>query len=289
MALQVRLPYYAADLPSPLPTETEIDNGPDIALKYGGRRIVQVGQHFVVKFGEGVDLLEGENMMFIQENTNIPVPRVYALYSIPSTGKNYIVMERIQGRTLTSLWPQLTPSEKDSIMTTVRSYFYELRRLPPPDYYGSLGARRLLDEIFWTREAEPAINGPFASEDAINEAFARKYVYDGRPPFRAEFYRQCLPHVFHDHPPTFTHGDFQRKNIIIEGEVNEAGLQTNKEMRVVFLDWEKSGWYPSYWEYCLAVCALRWDDDWCLWLGKALDPFASEAAWLQTLRLELWS
>ncbi|KAL2823118.1 phosphotransferase enzyme family protein [Aspergillus granulosus] len=288
MASLVSLPYYASDVPFPLPTDTEIDDAPDITLAYGGRRVVQVG-HYVVKFGKCVNLLEGENLLFVREKTNIPVPQVYAIYTKPETGKNYIVMEQIHGETLQSLWPRLTSPEKDSIMTTMRVYFNELRNLPPPDYYGSLGGRSLLDEIFWTYKPEPAINGPFTSEDALNEAFALKYIYDGRPNFRADFYRQCLPRILHNHQPTFTHGDFQRKNIIIQRAEDEAGVEAPKGIRVVLLDWEKSGWYPSYWDYCLAVCALRWDDDWGLWIEKTLDPFVSVAAWLQTLRLELWS
>ncbi|RAK85510.1 hypothetical protein BO79DRAFT_231441 [Aspergillus costaricaensis CBS 115574] len=91
MATTITLPYYARDIPCPLPTTSEIDAAPDISLEYGGRRIVEIGDHLVAKFGKGVDLIEGENMLFVQENTSIRVPRVYALYSDPSTGKNYIV------------------------------------------------------------------------------------------------------------------------------------------------------------------------------------------------------
>jgi hypothetical protein len=175
------------------------------------------------------------------------------------------------------------------ITTTLRRYFAELRHLPHPAYYGSLGGRSLSDEIFCTVKPEPAINGPFASEDELNEAFARRYLYDGQPPFRAEFYRQCLPRLLRGNRPTFAHGDFQKKNIIIQRKSDGATTDYHREMRVVMLDWEKSGWLPSYWEYCLAVCALRYDDDWCLWVAKALIPFISESVWLQTLRLELWS
>jgi hypothetical protein len=85
------------------------------------------------------------------------------------------------------------------------------------------------------------------------------------------------------------HGDFQRKNIIIQRKADGATQGDHDEIRVGFLDWEKSGWLPNYLEYCLAVCALRYDDDWCLWVEKALDPFISDSAWFQALRLELWS
>ena len=110
------IPFYAADLPCPLPTDSEIENAPDISLEYGGRRVVGIGHHFVVKFGQGVDLAEGENMLFVRENTNICVPRVYALYSDTKTGKSFIVMERIIGETLLAAWPHLTPIDKTHIL-----------------------------------------------------------------------------------------------------------------------------------------------------------------------------
>lgn len=126
MAPLFTVPYHATDIPAPLSTESKIDNALDISLEYGGWRIVGVGQYFVMKFRKGVSLLEGENMMFIWETTNIPVPQVYALYLNSSTGNNYIVMEYVHGDTLTSLWPQLDPFEKESIMKTVKGYFDEL-------------------------------------------------------------------------------------------------------------------------------------------------------------------
>ncbi|EEQ88985.1 phosphotransferase enzyme family protein [Blastomyces dermatitidis ER-3] len=288
MDSSVRLPYYAADVPFPLPTEAEIENAPNISPEYGGRWVVQVGCHYVVKFGKGVNLVEGENMLFVREMTKVPVPRVYALYSNPQTCKNYIVMEHIAGDTLAKLWASLTCAEKESIVAKLRGYYKELRQLPSPGYYGSIGKRCFLDEIFWTRHEEVTINGLFTTEAALNEAMARKYTYDGWPCYRADFYRQCLSHIFCGHKPMFTHGDCQRKKIMIQSDPQRT-TASNRALELVILDWEKSGWYPSYWEYCLAVCALHWDDDWGLWIEKMLDPFIAEVSWLQMLRLELWS
>ncbi|KAJ5988259.1 phosphotransferase enzyme family protein [Penicillium waksmanii] len=279
------IPFYAAELPHPLPTNSEIENAPDISLEYGGRRVVGVGQHFVVKFGQGVDLAEGENMLFVRENTNICVPRVFALYSDTKTGKSFIVMERIIGQTLLAAWPQLTQTEKQDILSDLRIQFNEMRQLPSPNYFGSFGKRKLLDGIFWTEEPDPLVNGPFDSEESLNEAMLRKYSHNGGPHYRVEYLRKCLPLIFQDHKATFTHGDLQRKNIIIQEKIQ----QDDKRTRAVLIDWEKSGWYPAYWEYCLAVCALRWDDDWPICIDTILTPFVSEAAWLQSLRLELWS
>lgn len=285
MQTSIDVPFYATELPRPLPTGAEIENAPDISMECGGRRIVAVGQHFVVKFGLGVNLLEGENMLFVREKTNIPVPRVFALYSDPKTGKNSIVMERILGQTLLSAWPRLTASEKEDISSDLRKYFDDLRQLPSENYFGSIDKRRLLDEIFWTQEPDPLINGPFDSQEDLNEAMVRKYIYNGGPHFRAEYLRKSFPFILKNYEATFTHGDLQRKNIII----HEKSHQNDGKASLVIIDWEKSGWYPGYWEYCLAVCALRWDDDWSLWIDSILTPFVSEAAWFQSLRLELWS
>jgi hypothetical protein len=42
------------------------------------------------------------------------------------------------------------------------------------------------------------------------------------------FNRQCLPRIFHGHQPTFTHGDFQRRNIIVQRAENKAGVEAPK-------------------------------------------------------------
>ncbi len=91
-------------------------------------------------------------------------------------------------------------------------------------------------------------------------------------------------------------GCWQRRaaNIIVrkvaprEGCIN-AGQMLEDEFEVTIIDWEKAGWYPNYWEYCLAICALRWDDDWCLYIQDFLPLYHAEALWLQMLRFELWS
>lgn len=148
-------------------------------------------------------------------------------------------MEKIPGRLLLSIWPDISPAEKDCIIAALRENFNELRQLVPPNYYGSLGKRYFLDGIFWTQSPEPAINGPFSSGNAIIEAMAQKYTYDGRSSYRADDYRQCLPRVLHDNGPVFTHGEFQRKNIIVQ-KTGEQNSGDSPKFQIVILDWEKS-------------------------------------------------
>ncbi|TPX25060.1 hypothetical protein DIZ76_010509 [Coccidioides immitis] len=283
--LHVKLPYFAPDIPYSLPTPAEIQAAP-LLVSHNGYKVVKVSDHFVVKFGRAsqVDLLEGLNMLFVQQATKLKVPRVYALYNDPESSTNYIIMEFIKGDTLDTQWAHLTHCEKSEIAMILRQYFDELRSFPSPGFFGSIGKSHLLHGIFWTSQPTPSINGPFNSEAALNEALALKYLEtaDTRTTYKADFYRRSLSHVFRGHDPKFTHADFQRKNVIIRRLPGNANTNTN-QYEVTLIDWELAGWYPSYWEYSVAMCASRWDDDWDEWVAKILQPFNAEFPWLRML------
>lgn len=157
----IKLPYFASDIPHPLPKHTEMEKA-TILIKHNGFKVVQVDDKFVVKFGAAsqVDLLGGVNMLFVQQTTRVKVPRVYALYNDPESSTNYIIMEYIEGDSLDTQWAHFTDSEKCEIATTLRQYFDELRNLPSPGFFGSIGKKHLLHGIFWTPQSAPSINGP---------------------------------------------------------------------------------------------------------------------------------
>jgi hypothetical protein len=158
MAGSVALPFIADRIPSALPTNTEIQASKEILSQYGSRTVARVGRDFVVKYGRGVDIIEGENMLYVQRMTKIAIPKVYAIYTEPVTRMNYIVMEHIDGDTLAARWPCLSDEQKELVMVKLRRYFDELRRLPQPGYFGSLDRRCLLDDVFWTHERVVSIN-----------------------------------------------------------------------------------------------------------------------------------
>ncbi|KAI6885883.1 hypothetical protein KC363_g2073 [Hortaea werneckii] len=224
-------------------------------------------------------------MIFVRDSTNIRIPRVYAMYTNATTSNNYIVTERIRGKTLQSQWSFLEETDKQSIIKDLQSNFMDLRKLTPPNpsCYGSLDRWPLQDMVFFPAEPGPKLNGPFDSHEDFIEAMIEKYIRDGGPVFRAEYYRQCLPKILCRCDSLFTHGDLQRKNVMVEKDQGGSGW------KVTILDWEFSGWYPSYWEYSMAFCALgKWDDDWCLHLRRILEPADSEAAWVKPIRLEMF-
>ena len=114
-------------------------------------------------------------MLYVQKNNTVAVPKVYALYTESSTGRNFIVMEYIEGSTLASAWPDLNPLQKSTITAKLGNFYHEIRQLPSLGYFGSLGRRPLVDETFWTRENVPSINGPFETEDERGSS-AKVYI-----------------------------------------------------------------------------------------------------------------
>ena len=124
------LPYFApaSELPQPLPTDQEIHDSTEQYMESGGRRLVRIGP-YMIKYGSGVSVIEGENMLFVSRETTVPMPRVYAIYTgteisiLTNTevDSNYAVMEYLEGDTLGFEWGLLSAQQKESISAQVRS------------------------------------------------------------------------------------------------------------------------------------------------------------------------
>lgn len=98
---------------------------------------------------------------------------------------------------------------------------------------------------------------------------------EGHVPTESRLYEKHLSKVLCNHPPTFTHSDLQRKNIIVQEITGHGG---KKDFRVWLVEWEAAGWYPSYWEYFSAFIGVRWDDDWHDQVERIVDTYIIEAA-----------
>ncbi|KAM5499011.1 hypothetical protein McaMca56_003401 [Microsporum canis] len=257
----VSIPYTAANLPGPLPTKSQIESAPVLSQR-GDTKIVKVDDKYAVKYG--------------------PAAQFFFFEADAESEMNYMVMEYIEGQTLKSCWDTLSDAEKEDIAATLKQYFTELRSLPSPGYYGFLGRRPFESLMFETMEPNPAINGPFETEEDLNEGMILSYA-SRRPKHRAAFMRRALATTFHGHEPKFTHADFQCKNIIVRKTGCEDGKNRKRMYEVTVIDWEEAGWYPSYWEYTVAAHASDWQDDWPNWLAKMMDPYDLEFAWVDMI------
>lgn len=64
-------------------------------------------------------------------------------------------------------------------------------------------------------------------------------------------YRATLPD---DGEILFTHADLHPSNILVD--------ENCPSKIVAVIDWEQSGWYPDYWEFCKAEFTAVYASDW---------------------------
>lgn len=189
--------------------------------------VVLNADNVVVKSSESISLSEVEAMR-VAARADIPVPRVL---DVSKTGKEMqISMSYIQGETLGKLWPDLSADERLDIATQLRGILDKMRALePPPDFIGCCDGTGVRDtRVHFTYD------GPVCKDEAEFNAYLDSSLIDRTPAMlRAAFRGQLRT----DHRIVFTHGDLAPRNIMIkDGKI--TGL----------IDWEESGWYPSYWE-----------------------------------------
>lgn len=255
---------------------TEVLSPPDASAK-----VVRLGHNFAVKFGLGVSLVEGQSQRFIAENTGVPVPKVFDVFSEHLTKINYIVMEYVSGRTLEFLWDSLTPAEKFDITNQLQAALKELRSLQSPPFLGSIGQQPFADGIFWEPVEDPLISGPFQNEAELNEGILRR-LERTEPPSHLSLLRLLMTTTLRDHHIVFTHGDLQPKNIMVDRMgTKENG---NSIFKIKIIDWEISGWYPEYWEFCNATISGRFRPHWLEVIQQILQVYPTEYLMMQNIR-----
>ncbi|KAH8165040.1 hypothetical protein CIB48_g3187 [Xylaria polymorpha] len=234
----IKLPYFAP-APIPLPTYEEIvaqASFNSIVLD-SGRVIVKIGEHFIVKYGKDVNFVEGENMLIVRQYTSLPIPMLYAMYKHEPSGNKVIIMEYIAGEVLSNCYDKLDAKHKALIGAQLRSQLRELRKIPSPGVFGSLGGRPYLAYPWIFKKSV----GPFHSATDFLEAYFNAQFPEarngGRPGIE-ELKSQFLELSKNHNAPVFTHADLQDKNIILR-----------KDGSICIIDWESSSYSPPYFEF----------------------------------------
>lgn len=278
----VKLPYYAprASIPGKLPTIREIERSTAFLAGHQiHQKVVRVGAHFVVKYGLDVSLEEGQTMMYVGEVVKLPVPKVYALFQGPFQRINYIIMQYVPGVPLDRLWWYLSPSQKLNIADDIKEYIKKLRVRSSPKGYCSIGGQPLRHDLFRIRTGPDSwlVKGPFTTEHELNNVIFEKCFGGPGRQYRKLFFGSHASSVLHSHPPTFTHGDLQGKNILVQTAADGT-------YQITFLDWALAGWYPSYWEYVGVIRGCdRFPDDWIHMVEQILQPYPQEWIWFSKL------
>ena len=201
-------------------------------------------------------------------------------------------MQHVTGSTLKCLWPSLQPHQRRIILCKLRTVLDRMRSLPSPLplVYGNIDGGPLPYFLFWTPTSQKEITGPFSSEAELYIGLVEKLRWirndDNQYPSRITWLRKHLPVSLTAHPPTFTHGDIQKKNIIVKSTTSE--ISSDEDFDLVLLDWENAGWYPNYFEYFVCFTGFGWEDDWPQLIETCLDPFPIEALMLMPLYTDIF-
>ncbi|EKM75444.1 hypothetical protein AGABI1DRAFT_79892 [Agaricus bisporus var. burnettii JB137-S8] len=197
--------------------------------------VVFLSNKLCVKFGHFVQLSEASTLQFIAQHTSIPVPKVHCAFVHKDC--TYILMDRIDGKMLLLDWRSRSAESKEKILQQLKEFVTELRSLPPPGPgISNVDGGPLFDFRFPTSNAI----GPFKTIHEFH-LFLRNGIQEWRSDVYPEVNRMI---ALQDRPwpmPVFTHGDLSSLNILARGDTV-----------VGIIDWETSGWFPSYWEHSMA-------------------------------------
>ena len=239
---------------------------------------VPISKHMIVKTGFSVHLMEAATMQYVARHTTIPVPKVYS--SFLRKNQAYIIMERIRGDDLATIWKTLSKESLENIFSQLKTMIQELRSLKPSPNLGvgSCIGGSLYDSRL--PNGTPRF-GPFKTiqdfhgwlRDDIKATQIGSHVTgQDVDDIKAMIARQEGEWA----NPTFTHCDLNPSNILIRGH-EIVGI----------LDWEFSGWYPSYWEYTSAWLGNRTRVEWQGILLSLLDPYPEELE-MEKTRSKWW-
>ncbi|KAG6000195.1 hypothetical protein E4U43_001670 [Claviceps pusilla] len=240
---------------------------------------IPLSSRYILKTGRTVSLTEAATMEFVASQTKIPVPRVYC--SFVRKGQTYIVMERVRGKTFATSWHKLSCSQRDDLFAQLRDMLEELRSLPPPGpMIASFSGGSLCDCRMYGKSPR---FGPFPSAREFHHWLREGAHPDQHPDHKDddEDWLELKKMVdLQDReewePPVFTHCDLNPTNIIVrDGNI------------VSIIDWEMSGWWPSYWEY---TSVWLWGRGWLAWqdnVHKFLDPYPDELE-MERIRQRWW-
>ncbi|CRK19488.1 hypothetical protein BN1708_012645 [Verticillium longisporum] len=136
---------------------------------------------------------------------------------------------------------------------------------PPPVILARIDGSALYDvEVNGNGDKRPW-TGPFDSVKALHDWFAMtsKMGFEAIwPGWTLEETPDGFRHLFPDDSKVvFTHGDLHPTNIMVNPD--------SPGQIVAIIDWEQSGWWPDYWEFCKAECTVGYTSEWRAYFVEA--------------------
>ncbi|EJT99899.1 hypothetical protein DACRYDRAFT_95747 [Dacryopinax primogenitus] len=254
----------------------------------------------LVKFGTAASIVEGQCLYALQGRTVLRVPEVYG-WTVEN-GRAFVYVELIRGVTLQDRWEWLSEKSKTVVCMQIKDMVDDLRQIeedPMNSYVGAIG-NQPPEEILFHSYMTPARS--FHSVAEFHDWFALPAPMP--PGIQVHPGRFDLPD---DASIVFTHGDLHPSNIMISARwpwdrwewswawniwpwdwpdwiswLWKGEWSWEDPPRVLaIIDWQQSGWMPSYWEYCKARWTTKRGSDWqTTYFPMFIEPTDVLEAWL---------
>lgn len=205
----------------------------------GGLSVIKISENAVIKYGMGVTRFEAYNQQRAYETLSpaiIRVPQVYHFFVSGLNGFGYLIMEYIDGQTMTSVKDPDLYLER---MAEVLRCFEQIRQETPGPFHGGVAFGQL-----WL-DYDPI--APTTVSD-IEEYYNQRQL-KRRSHLKLTSY-----------PLIFCHLDIATRNILV--------LEDDS---LCLIDWNSAGFYPRLFERVALEINIRKENDWNARLLRLLD------------------
>lgn len=235
----------------------------NMVVKYNDRIAVKI-------IPRTLDYTEFTSMRYLQTNLpDVPAPRPLGVISCGCS--SYIFMTYVSGVSLDTIWPELDEKQKKHIASELNEILERMRqrRCPPGAALGGVGGEGCKDARRHTRTCQDQL---FSTKDFVDFFFSN-------PHFGGHIYVNFLRKFWQtqDTSVVFTHGDLHPSNIMVEERDDGYHRVTG------LIDWERSGYYPDWFECVKATNDLSTTEshnDWSLFLPTCISPQRYPLQWL---------
>ncbi|KAJ6180469.1 phosphotransferase family protein [Penicillium mononematosum] len=200
-----------------------------------------------------VTAIEAETQKIIHEQLQGQVPIPEVFGWIEDGDQTFIYMSLIEVGTLEKRWSGMDENERLAVCDELKQIVKAWRSLPQGEQNSYIGIGISLGH------------------------------FKVQMPFR-QFQDACGIEIYSDVPIVFTHNDLVPPNIFLSPGLNSKVA--------AIIDFGQAGWYPAYWEYCMArrvrIDPQHFDDAtqeewWTKYLPMILEPVDDEGfyhSWL---------
>ncbi|KAJ4365484.1 hypothetical protein N0V95_000419 [Ascochyta clinopodiicola] len=215
----------------------------------------------VYKIGAAQHIVEeAENLMFLAENSQVRVPKLYKVYPgrvVNGHAQAIMVMEFIPGAELKHKdWITFTEEERTTLYARLEEQYRLLRSIPSEGYYGRIHRQAFDRNMGMFRIDCRQSSGPYETYADFTAAVMRsaevcailgrrqqgEQLREEQDSLLSEY--QLALETSTDRTPVFTHVDPALKNRIFRRI--PATPDRPVDWEVTLIDWAGAGWFPAW-------------------------------------------